>query len=288
VDILRALIFLKVVLRLAHVCVRALWWDVDELQQREPAPPSPPPPPPPLSEATMAQAASGRCLPTPSNADQTYTIVRAGVASNDPTTAPTGPVGSSCSDDRRGFVAMVTPCTSRKANFRTVARSPFAKSFLPSAVETLARSVDAGLDVVFYVGYDAGDRVWDTDTARTDTLKLAQKLFDGPTARLLPATISVGFRMVRCNSNNMVAASNCAVEAAYNDGASYWYRLNDDTTMVTPNWLRDMPVLLRIIVSFRSCFANADSSWLLLASICSTGSSMHLKTQLFRVHMVAD
>jgi hypothetical protein len=29
-----------------------------------------------------------------------------------------------------------------------------------------------------------------------------------------------------------VAASNCAVEAAYKDGASYWYRLNDDTTMV--------------------------------------------------------
>lgn len=211
-----------------------------------------------VASAPVFQAVRARCLPKPSNKDKTYTIVRVGVDSNDPTTAPRGPVGSSCSDNRRGFVAMVTPCTSRKANFRTVARSPFAKSFLPSAVETLARSVDAGLDVVFYVGYDAGDTVWDTDAARAETPKLAEKLLDGPSAKHLPPTISVGFRMVRCNSNNMVAASNCAVEAAYTDGASYWYRLNDDTLMVTPNWLRDMPVLLTSCLS--RCFANADAS----------------------------
>jgi hypothetical protein len=34
---------------------------------------------------------------------------------------------SSCGEGKRGFVAMVTPCTSR------VARTPFAKQFLPSA-----------------------------------------------------------------------------------------------------------------------------------------------------------
>jgi GT2 family glycosyltransferase len=42
----------------------------------------------------------------------------------------------------------------------------------------------------------------------------------------------------------MVATSNCAVKAAYDDGASYWYRLNDDTIMVTPNWLKDLPAAL--------------------------------------------
>ena len=56
--------------------------------------------------------------------------------------------------------------------------------------------------------------------------------------------VSVSSEQVRCDSDNMVAASNCAVEAAFDDGASYWYRLNDDTAMVTPNWLRDMPVIL--------------------------------------------
>lgn len=70
---------------------------------------------------------------------------------------------------------------------------------------------------------------------------LAQELLAAPAARSLAPTVSVGFRMVRCSSDNMVAASNCAVEAAYNDGASYWYRLNDDTTMVTKDWLTDFP-----------------------------------------------
>jgi hypothetical protein len=40
---------------------------------------------------------------------------------------------SSCGEGKRGFVAMVTPCTSRKASFKRVARTPFAKQFLPSA-----------------------------------------------------------------------------------------------------------------------------------------------------------
>ena len=55
---------------------------------------------------------------------------------------------------------MITPCTSRKAGFRSVRKSPFAKNYLPSAVDTLSRSAEAGLDVVFYVGYDVGDKFW--------------------------------------------------------------------------------------------------------------------------------
>lgn len=125
----------------------------DELLQRGPLPPPPPPPPAPLSEDVMMQAAAGRCIPTPSSSDTTYTIVRAG-ASNDATSHVRSTEGRTCGDGKRGFVAMITPCTSRKAGFISVRKSPFAKNYLPSAVDTLSRSAEAGLDVVFYVGYD--------------------------------------------------------------------------------------------------------------------------------------
>ena len=151
---------------------------------------------------------------------------------------------------------MVTPCTSRKAKFSTVDKSPFAISYLPSVVSTLARSREANLDVVFYVGYDAGehgqflqstvlgrlcleklgavlccaagDRVWDTDAAREAAPALLRRLFGwhntpAGAAGLVP-TLALGLRLVRCETDNMVAASNCAVRAAYEDGADYWYR----------------------------------------------------------------
>ena len=37
----------------------------------------------------------------------------------------------------------------------------------------------------------------------------------------------------------MVAASNCVIKQLYDDGAEYWYRVNDDTHFVTANWIQD-------------------------------------------------
>jgi len=91
-------------------------------------------------------------MPAESPSDPTYTVVHPAAAQ------PTAGGGSgSCGAGQRGFVGMVTPCTSRKAKFSTVDKSPFAISYLPSVVSTLARSREANLDVVFYVGYDAGE-----------------------------------------------------------------------------------------------------------------------------------
>ena len=123
------------------------------LEDRGTLPPPPPPPPPPPSAAELAAAAVGRCMPAESPSDPTYTVVHPAAAQ------PTAGSGSgSCGAGQRGFVGMVTPCTSRKAKFSTVDKSPFAISYLPSVVSTLARSREANLDVVFYVGYDAGEQ----------------------------------------------------------------------------------------------------------------------------------
>ena len=78
----------------------------------------------------------------------------------------------------RPFVAVVAPCTSRKKNYKSVAGTPFVEKFFQTALQTLLKSDEVGYDVAFYVGYDAGDAVWDTDQARRDLPGLLQSLVD--------------------------------------------------------------------------------------------------------------
>ena len=70
----------------------------------------------------------------------------------------------------------------------------------------------------------AGDRVWDTEAAREAAPALLRRLFGAAAAAGMVPTLALGLRLVRCETDNMVAASNCAVQAAYEDGADYWYR----------------------------------------------------------------
>ena len=51
-------------------------------------------------------------------------------------------------------------------------------------------------------------------------------------------------KAVQCQSRSMVAASNCAIRQLYEDGAEYWYRVNDDSKFVTGDWIRDFNAAL--------------------------------------------
>lgn len=139
----------------------------------------------------------------------------------------------------RKFVAVVAPVTSRKTDFRNVNSTPFAWSCFPSAVASLVHFTDAGYDVAFYVGYDAEDTVWNTNMARRSIVQILQAHVDSVFATHRNATeIGMSLRTVRCQSTSMVAATNCIVSQVYNDGAEYWYRVNDDTVFQTGDWIR--------------------------------------------------
>ena len=168
----------------------------------------------------------------------------------------------------RKFVAVVAPVTSHGSKGSGSDFSPatamrsshFVRSFFSSAVQSLARSDDAGFDVAFYIGHDAGDAVWDTDVARDQIAHVLQlqvnaiygdgswlsALQDSETAttkqNLIVANatrIGLSIKMVRCQGKSMVSASNCAISHAFEDGAEYWYRVNDDTVLTTVNWVQD-------------------------------------------------
>lgn len=139
----------------------------------------------------------------------------------------------------RKFVAVVAPVTSRKTDFRSVNSTPFVLSCFPSAVASLVHFTDAGYDVAFYVGYDAEDAVWNTNMARRSIVQILQAHIDSVFATHRNATeIGMSLRTVRCQSTSMVAAANCIVSQVYNDGAEYWYRVNDDTVFQTGDWIR--------------------------------------------------
>ena len=76
------------------------------------------------------------------------------------------------------FVAVVAPCTSRGKSYKNVAGTPYVSTFFKTVLQTLVKSKDAGYDVAFYVGYDAGDPIWDTDKARSEIAGLLQKQVD--------------------------------------------------------------------------------------------------------------
>jgi len=144
----------------------------------------------------------------------------------------------------RPFVAVLVPVTSgssrtEESELDTSARvveQPLFTHLLPSMARTLAASADAGYDVAMYVGFDKGDRLWDSAAMRPKAAALALAAAQ-PTLTKAPPRLRVTLLFVRCNSKNMVQASNCIAKRAHDDGASYSYRINDDTELLATNWV---------------------------------------------------
>jgi hypothetical protein len=174
----------------------------------------------------------------------------------------------------RPFVGLLVPCTTaktcdRKGNcWSSVDDTSLIKELVPSVFSTLggctaececqrpdcrSKMISNGPpaaptnDLVFYIGYDGGDKIYDTDAAREQLPQrfaaALQASGDGGSETLLPR---IGLRLVRCaESHSMVANSNCLSSAAHADGAEYTYRVNDDTVFETPGWLDTLPAALK-------------------------------------------
>ena len=117
----------------------------------------------------------------------------------------------------RPMVGVVAPVTSRGKKYGTVAKTPYIVSFVQTVFATLAKSKDAGYDVVLYVGYDEGDSIWDSPATARDMPRLLQdKANDHYSGGIMGALglsslPGVAYKGVKCKSKSMVQASNCVI-----------------------------------------------------------------------------
>jgi len=101
---------------------------------------------------------------------------------------------------------------------------------------TFCKTASPGYDYRFYFAYDYTDHVF----SDTRLLHAFQKTFVDEMKRLctVPRNISGSIHMLQCSHTGKPTwAQNEAMLEAYLDHADYYYRVNDDTRMITAGWV---------------------------------------------------
>jgi hypothetical protein len=111
----------------------------------------------------------------------------------------------------------------------------FFTTLVPSFCQTIHQSTGSELSFAyrFYLAYDSNDVVFSQSSLRDAFVDV----FSSLTKHICPGDVEVGLQLVHCSHQGRPAwAQNDAMIEAYLDGAEYFYRINDDTVFVTPNW----------------------------------------------------
>jgi hypothetical protein len=138
-------------------------------------------------------------------------------------------------------IAVIAATTSRGQRAPALATCPLFGSLLPSLLET----AEPGFEYWLVVAYDVGDPLYDDPP----TLARARALFDARAARLRRrAGVTVKMALLRFLNGlrKPGPAFNYVAAAALRDGADFFYRVNDDSVLVTP-WARAFVGVLRAL-----------------------------------------
>ena len=108
-------------------------------------------------------------------------------------------------------------------------RFPFLRTFMPSFCRTASRSYDYHI----YLSYDEGDPFF----AIVSNFNAFHRSFGEVRAEQCAAHLNVSLHYVECEHTGRPAwAQNDAMMEAYIDHMVYYYRVNDDTNLLTPGW----------------------------------------------------
>jgi len=111
-------------------------------------------------------------------------------------------------------------------------------TFIPTFCETAS----PGFDYHFYFSYDSTDGLFKD----TNFLWAFQRTFLNATSRLCSRNVTVSIHMVQCSHTGRPTwAQNDAMLEAYLDNVEYYYRINDDTNLITKNWTEMFISVLR-------------------------------------------
>ena len=127
-------------------------------------------------------------------------------------------------------------CAITSKRLRAVNESNIAEkfTFLSSLLPSFCRTASPQFSYAFYLAYDYTDRVFSSDQLSTAFVASFRRQI----GQLCPPGIAPTLRLVNCSygPGSPAWAQNDAMMDAYLDDADYFYRINDDTLMVTSDW----------------------------------------------------
>ena len=132
-----------------------------------------------------------------------------------------------------GHIAIGTAVTSKGTHMNSVEESPFFRILLPSFLATW-EGPGSSFRYTFYIGFDAGDNVYDKSSSRAAFTKLFRERVNGASNIAL---VQLSFRDTTGAPSWAVAN---VMKQAYEDGAEWLYQLNDDARLVTRGWERSL------------------------------------------------
>ena len=129
----------------------------------------------------------------------------------------------------RTSVAIGLGFTTMNAHQREIKMMPFFRSLMPSFCKTASD----GYDYQFFLAYDYNDKLMSNRTF----VEYFQKTFATLAKKTCPSSSDYSIHFIVCGYAGKPAwAQNDAMIEAYLAGMEYFYRINDDTRMVTRNW----------------------------------------------------
>jgi len=128
------------------------------------------------------------------------------------------------------LIAIMAATTTRKINNPSTSKLALFTYLLPS----LTRTIDCGFTYMYVLGYDVGDPFYDAPEGISSVTKWFKENVQVP---MMENGISVVLKFVKVN-NTLRKPGPVFIEmarAAYEAGAEYFYRINDDTELIN-NW----------------------------------------------------
>ena len=114
----------------------------------------------------------------------------------------------------------------------------FFTTLLPSVCQTISKHYI----YKFYLAYDQHDALFSREKSR----ELFQEIFNNMTEKSCPKGVNIGLNFVHCNhTGNPAWAQNDAMMQAYMDNSTYFFRVNDDSSIVTPGWTEKFILVLQ-------------------------------------------
>jgi hypothetical protein len=125
------------------------------------------------------------------------------------------------------LIAIMAACTTRKVENPSPSNLALFMFLLPS----LVRTIDCGFRYEYVLGYDVGDKYYDTEEGMSKTKKWFRENIEEPMAK---NGVSITLRPVKFK-NTLSKPGPIFIEMArkaYEAGADYFFRVNDDTELL--------------------------------------------------------